>query len=92
VQTLARGLIPVRVHAVTPRLMDTPLFDTADGAAHDTIVNNRAAIFRRDAWATVGEVAQVIRMLMTHDYITGEVGKGMTPVSLAPNVMPKTAF
>jgi hypothetical protein len=45
-----------------------------------------------DRVGTVGEVAQVIRMLMTHDYITGEVGKGMTPASLAPNVMSKTAF
>jgi NAD(P)-dependent dehydrogenase (short-subunit alcohol dehydrogenase family) len=41
---LALELSPVRVNAVTPGLIDTPLLPTADGAERDTIVQNRAAI------------------------------------------------
>ena len=73
VEALAKGLAlelaPIRVNAVAPGLTDTPLLgDSRDQAA---------------AWATgtlpVGrigraeEVAQAVMLLMSNDYITGEV-------------------
>jgi NAD(P)-dependent dehydrogenase (short-subunit alcohol dehydrogenase family) len=70
---LALELAPVRVNAVTPGLIDTPLLHTAYGAERDTIIKNRAAILPGKRVGTADEVAQVILMLMTNDYMTGEV-------------------
>jgi NAD(P)-dependent dehydrogenase (short-subunit alcohol dehydrogenase family) len=70
---LALELAPVRVNAVTPGLIDTPLLHSAYGAERDTIVKNRAAILPGKRVGTADEVAQVILMLMTNDYVTGEV-------------------
>lgn len=70
---LALELAPVRVNAVTPGLVDTLLLDTAYGPERDMIVNNRAAILPGKGVGTAEEVAQVILMLMTNDYMTGEV-------------------
>jgi NAD(P)-dependent dehydrogenase (short-subunit alcohol dehydrogenase family) len=66
-------LTPVRVNATTPGLMDTPLLHTAYGAERDTIVQNRAAILPRRCVGSAEEVAQVIVLLMTNAYLTGEV-------------------
>jgi NAD(P)-dependent dehydrogenase (short-subunit alcohol dehydrogenase family) len=70
---LALELAPVRVNAVTPGLIDTPLLHTAYGAERDAIVQNRAAILPGRRVGTAEEVAQVILMLMTNAYMTGEV-------------------
>ena len=70
---LALELAPVRVNAVTPSLIDIPLLHTADGVERHTIVQNRAAILPGRRVGTAKEVAQVIVLLMTHDYMTGEV-------------------
>jgi NAD(P)-dependent dehydrogenase (short-subunit alcohol dehydrogenase family) len=70
---LALELASVRVNAVTPGLIDTPLLHTDYGAELDAIVNNRTAILPGRRVGTVDEVAQVILMLMTHAYLTGEV-------------------
>jgi NAD(P)-dependent dehydrogenase (short-subunit alcohol dehydrogenase family) len=70
---LALELAPVRVNAVTPGLIDTPLLHTAYGAERDTLVQNRAAILPGRRVGTAEEVAQVILMLMTNNYLTGEV-------------------
>jgi NAD(P)-dependent dehydrogenase (short-subunit alcohol dehydrogenase family) len=70
---LALELAPVRVNAVTPGLIDTPLLHTAYRAERDTIVTNRAAVLPGRRVGTAEEVAQVILMLMTNAYITGEV-------------------
>jgi NAD(P)-dependent dehydrogenase (short-subunit alcohol dehydrogenase family) len=90
--TLGLELVLARVNAVSSGLMTTPLVHTAYDAERDTIVKNRAAILPGKRASTVGEGAQVIFMLMTYDSITGEMGKDMTPVSLAPHMMSKTAF
>jgi NAD(P)-dependent dehydrogenase (short-subunit alcohol dehydrogenase family) len=70
---LALELTPVRVNAVTPGLIDTPLLHEAYGAERDTIIKNRAALLPGRRVGTADEVAQVILMLMTNDNITGEV-------------------
>lgn len=70
---LALELAPVRVNAVTPGLIDTPLLHTAYGAERDTIVKNRAAVLPGKRVGSADEVAQVILMLMTNDYMTGEM-------------------
>jgi NAD(P)-dependent dehydrogenase (short-subunit alcohol dehydrogenase family) len=70
---LALELAPVRVNAVTPGLIDTPLLHTADGAERDTIIRNRAAILPGRRVGTAEEVAQVILMPTTNDDLTGEV-------------------
>jgi len=70
---LALELAPVRVNAVTPGLMDIPLLHTAYGAERDTLVKNRAAILPGKCVGTADEVAQVILMLMTNDYLMGAV-------------------
>lgn len=72
-RALALELAPVRVNAVTPGLIDTPLLDTTYGAERDTIVQNRAAVLPGKRIGTAEEVAQVMLMLMTNAYITGEV-------------------
>jgi NAD(P)-dependent dehydrogenase (short-subunit alcohol dehydrogenase family) len=46
---------------------------SADGAEHDTIVQNRASILPGRRLGTADEVAQVILMLMANDEMTGEV-------------------
>jgi NAD(P)-dependent dehydrogenase (short-subunit alcohol dehydrogenase family) len=72
-RALALELAPVRVNAITPGLIDTPLLHTAYGPERDTIVKNRAAILPGRRVGTADEVAQVILMLMSNDYMTGEV-------------------
>jgi NAD(P)-dependent dehydrogenase (short-subunit alcohol dehydrogenase family) len=63
----------VCVNAVTPGLIDTPPLHTAYGGERDTIVNNRAAILPGRRVGSAEEVAQVIVLLMTNAYMTGEV-------------------
>jgi NAD(P)-dependent dehydrogenase (short-subunit alcohol dehydrogenase family) len=70
---MARELAPVRVNAVTPGPMDIPLLHTAYGAERDTLVKNRAAILPGRRVGIAEETAQVVLMLMTNDYTTGEV-------------------
>lgn len=70
--SLGARVVPMRVNAVTPGLIDTPRFHTADEADRDTIVNNRSVILlRKRVGSAAGEVAQV--MLMTNAYKTREV-------------------
>ena len=70
---LALELAPVRVNAVTPGLIDTPLLHTAYGPERDTIVQNRAAMLPGRCVGAAEGVAQGIRMLMINDYVPGEV-------------------
>jgi NAD(P)-dependent dehydrogenase (short-subunit alcohol dehydrogenase family) len=70
---LALEVAPIRVNAVTPGLIDTPLLHTTYGAERDTIVKNRAAVLPGKRIGSADEVAQAILMLMTNEYITGEV-------------------
>jgi NAD(P)-dependent dehydrogenase (short-subunit alcohol dehydrogenase family) len=71
---MALELAPVRVNAVTPGLMNTPLLHTAYGAEREAIVQNRAAVLPGRRVGTAEEVAQVIVLLMTNAYLMGEGG------------------
>jgi NAD(P)-dependent dehydrogenase (short-subunit alcohol dehydrogenase family) len=70
---LALELAPVRVNAVTPGLIDTPLLHAAYGANRDALVNSRAASLPGKRIGTADEVAQAIILLMTNEYINGAV-------------------
>ena len=70
---LALEMAPVRVNAVTPGLIDTPLLYNTYGPERDTIVKNRAAVLPGKRIGTAEEVAQVMLMFMTNEYITGAV-------------------
>jgi hypothetical protein len=59
-----------------PGLMDTPRLHTADGAERETIVQNQAAVLPQRRVGTADEVAQVILLLMTNDYLTWEQYSG----------------
>lgn len=70
---LALELAPIRVNTVTPGLIDTPLLVNTYGNERDTIMANRAAILPGKRVGSAEEVAQVMLMLMTNAYMTGEV-------------------
>lgn len=70
VEAMAPAL--ARVNAVIPCLIDTPLLHIAYGAERDMIMQNRAAMSPGRRVGTAEEVAQVILMLMTNAYLTGE--------------------
>jgi hypothetical protein len=53
--------------------MNTPLLHMAYGAEQDTIVQNRAAILPGGSVGTADEVAQVVFMIRTNGYVSGEV-------------------
>ncbi|HGL4257795.1 SDR family NAD(P)-dependent oxidoreductase [Burkholderia dolosa] len=66
---LARTLAPaIRVNAVAPGLVDTPL--TADWADARQLWRERAPMRRP---ATPDDVAQTVAMLVASDYMTGEI-------------------
>jgi NAD(P)-dependent dehydrogenase (short-subunit alcohol dehydrogenase family) len=73
VEALALELARVRANAVTPELMDTPLLHTADGWERSTIGEKRACMLSGKRVGTADEVVQVIFMMVTNDYLTGEV-------------------
>jgi NAD(P)-dependent dehydrogenase (short-subunit alcohol dehydrogenase family) len=73
VEALALELARVCVNAVTPGVIDTSRLHTAYGEERDTIVQNWAAVLPGRRVGTADEVAQVILMLMTNAYVTGEV-------------------
>jgi NAD(P)-dependent dehydrogenase (short-subunit alcohol dehydrogenase family) len=61
------------VNTVTPGLIDTPRLTNTYGSERDTIMQNRAAVLPGKRVGTATEVAQLILMLMTNEYMTGEV-------------------
>ncbi len=70
---LALELAPVRVNAVTPGLIDTPLLENAYGSERESLLQNRAEVLPVKRVGTADDVAQTMLMLMTNPYMTGEV-------------------
>jgi NAD(P)-dependent dehydrogenase (short-subunit alcohol dehydrogenase family) len=66
---LALSLAPdIRVNAVAPGLVDTPL--TADWTAAQQLWRERSAMRRA---ASPDDIAQVVMMLVASEYLTGEI-------------------
>lgn len=66
---LALSLAPdIRVNAVAPGLVDTPL--TADWTAAQALWRERSPMRRA---ASPGDIAQAVMMLIASDYLTGEI-------------------
>jgi NAD(P)-dependent dehydrogenase (short-subunit alcohol dehydrogenase family) len=66
---LATTLAPdIRVNAVAPGLVDTPL--TADWAVARELWRERSPMRRA---ASPDDIAQVVAMLVASDYVTGEI-------------------
>jgi NAD(P)-dependent dehydrogenase (short-subunit alcohol dehydrogenase family) len=66
---LALSLAPdIRVNAVAPGLVDTPL--TADWTAAQQLWRDRSPMRRP---ASPKDIAQIVMMLIASDYLTGEI-------------------
>jgi NAD(P)-dependent dehydrogenase (short-subunit alcohol dehydrogenase family) len=72
---LALKLAPVRVNAVTPGLIDTPLLHTACGPERETMVQNWAALLPGKRVGTADKIAQVILMLMSNRVLLERPGR-----------------
>lgn len=74
VETLAKGLAlelaPLRVNAIAPGPIDTPFAGEEGRKASEQWARTRLPVKRI---GTAGEVAQAVLLLMTNDFITGEV-------------------
>jgi NAD(P)-dependent dehydrogenase (short-subunit alcohol dehydrogenase family) len=70
---LAVELAPVRVNAVTPGLVDTPLLDGAFGSDRETLIAARSAVLPGKRVGSPEEVAQAMVMCMTNRYLNGAV-------------------
>ncbi len=70
---LAIEVAPVRVNAVTPGLIDTPLLDGAFGSDRETLIAARAAVLPGKRVGAPEEVAQAIVMCMTNGYLNGAI-------------------
>ena len=75
VEALPRALVlelaPVRVNTVTPGVVDTPLQHAGEGWEARLQARGEALPVRRVG--TADDIAQVMVMLMTNGYLTGEV-------------------
>lgn len=70
---LALELAPIRVNAVAPGLIDTPLLQAAFGNQRDAVMNSTAATLPVKRVGTSKEVAQAVLFLMINGFMTGEV-------------------
>ena len=68
-RTLALELAPIRVNAIAPGLIDTPIL----GEHRDAVAKGAAANLPAKRIGTAEEVAQAVLLLMTNGFITGEV-------------------
>lgn len=70
---LALELSPVRVNAIAPGYIDTPLLQAAFVDQYENVVKAQAATLPVKRIGTVEEAARCILLLMTAGFITGEV-------------------
>lgn len=73
VPALALELSPVRVNAVCPGSVDTPLLGVIYGEGKAKHLANRAAALPSRKAGAPNDVARAVMLLMTNDYINGEV-------------------
>ncbi len=69
---LALELAPIRVNAIAPGYIDTPLLKAAFENQYERVVKAQAATLPTQRIGTVEETAKAILFLMTNGFITGE--------------------
>jgi len=72
-RALALELAPVRVNAVAPGMIDTPLVDRLLGDNKSELFARTAASLPAKRVGLPDDVAQAILLLMTNSFITGEI-------------------
>ncbi|WP_206950598.1 SDR family oxidoreductase [Trinickia acidisoli] len=73
VRSLALELAPIRVNAVSPGLVDTPLLDSFFGDAKNDALAGAAAALPTGRIGRPDDIAQAVNLLLTGGFITGEV-------------------
>jgi NAD(P)-dependent dehydrogenase (short-subunit alcohol dehydrogenase family) len=73
VRSLALELAPIRVNAVSPGLVDTPLLDAFFGEGKNEALASAAAALPTGRIGRPEDIAQAVRLLLTGGFITGEV-------------------
>ena len=72
-RALALELAPIRVNAIAPGFIDTPLLQAAFGEARDAVVADAASKLPTKRIGAAKEIAQAALFLMTNEFMTGEV-------------------
>ncbi|WP_442808533.1 SDR family oxidoreductase [Trinickia soli] len=73
VRALALELAPIRINAVSPGLVDTPLLDAFFGEGKEQALASAAAALPTGRIGRPDDIAQAVRVLLTGGFITGEV-------------------
>lgn len=71
VRALAVELAPIRVNAVAPGMLDTPLLDAVLGPQKSAVVGATAARLPTRRVGSAGDAASAALFLMTNSYMTG---------------------
>lgn len=72
-RALALELSPIRVNAIAPGYIDTPLLKAAFSEQYEQVVQTQAATLPTKRIGTAEEAAQATLFLMTNGFITGEI-------------------
>ena len=70
-RALAGELAPIRVNAVSPGIVDTPIYDRMAPGAKEAMFQQAAAAIPAKRIAQPGEIAQTVLYLMGSGYTTG---------------------
>ena len=73
VRALALELTPIRVNALVPGYIDTPLLQAAFGETRDAVVADVASKLPTKRIGTAPEIARAALFLMTNEFMTGEI-------------------
>lgn len=72
-RALALELAPIRINAIAPGYIDTPLLKAAFEDQYEGVVKAQAATLPTQRIGTAEETAKAILFLMTSGFITGEI-------------------
>ncbi|MCU0565709.1 MAG: SDR family oxidoreductase [Oculatellaceae cyanobacterium Prado106] len=72
-RALALELAPIRINAIAPGYIDTPLLRAAFEDQYEGVVKAQSAVLPTQRIGTAEETAKAILFLMTSGFITGEI-------------------